>query len=201
MLWLCLLLPSLPLDVFARAIAPTERARPFAVTTGGHYPRIVAANAAALDAGIAPEQPVSAALALAPDLVLRDRDFTLEADALAAVAAWATQFTPMVSLAPPDAILAEIGGSLALFGGRSQLRDHFARGARDLGYTARFAFAPTPTAALVFARGGARSLDASRLAHLDVDASALTTLAAAGINTFGEACALPRDALARRVCK
>ena len=84
MLWTCLLLPSLPLDVFARAQTPADTARPFAVTTGGHYPRIVAANAAASDAGVRAGQLVSAALALAPDLVLRDRDPNTEAAGLAA---------------------------------------------------------------------------------------------------------------------
>ena len=77
--------------------------RPFAITTGGHYPRIVAANDAALAAAVAPEQLVSAAFALAPGIALRDRDSELESAALARVAAWATQFTPNVSLAPPDA--------------------------------------------------------------------------------------------------
>ena len=132
MLWTCLLLPSLPLDVFARAQAPADAARPFAVTTGGHYPRIVAANAAAIEAGVCAGQLVSAALALAPDLVLRDRDPDAEAAALAALATWATQFTPAVSLAPPDAVLAEIGGSLRLFGGLLAARGAFrARRARS----------------------------------------------------------------------
>jgi len=201
MLWICLLLPSLPLDVYARAQAPADSAKPFAVTTGGHYPRIVVGNAAAIDAGVRPEQLVSAALALAPDIVLRERDPEIEAAALAATATWATQFTPMVSLAPPNAILAEIGGSERLFGGRARLREHFARGARDLGYAARIAFAPSPTAALAFARdGGDRLPDLAPLplAHLDIDAKVLATLAAAGILTFGQACALPRDPLARR---
>jgi len=214
MLWTCLLLPSLPLDVFARAQTPADAARPFAVTTGGHYPRIVAANAAASDAGVRAGQLVSAALALAPDLVLRDRDPNTEAAALAAVATWATQFTPAVSLAPPDAVLAEIGGSLRLFGGLPRLVAHFTRGAHDLGYTARLAFAPTPTAALFFARAGngvrsgpsisgpdtiSAALAPLPLAPLGLDAAALATLAAAGITTFGQACALPRAALARRV--
>src|SRR5436190_17749801 len=137
MLWLCLLLPSLPLDVFARAQTPADASRPFAVTTGGHYPRIVIANAAACDAGVRTGQLVSASLALVPDLLLRDRDLEAEALALAAVAAWATQFTPSVSLAPPNAVLAEIGGSLRLFGGLPWLSAQFARGAHDLGYTAR----------------------------------------------------------------
>src|SRR4030095_10424694 len=121
MLWACLLLPSLPLDVFARSLSPADAARPFAVTTGGHYPHIVAANAAALDAAIAPTPRVSASLALAPGIVLRDRDLELERAALAGVATWATQFTPAVSLAPPDAVLAEIGGSLRPLGRLSRV--------------------------------------------------------------------------------
>jgi nucleotidyltransferase/DNA polymerase involved in DNA repair len=67
MLWTCLLFSSLPLDVFARAIAPDD-ARPFVVGSGGHYPRVVAANVAARAAGIRAEQLISSALALAPGL-------------------------------------------------------------------------------------------------------------------------------------
>jgi len=232
MLWTCLLLPALPLEVFTRAQAPADAARPFAVTAGGHPPRVVAASAAAADAGIRSDQLVSAALALAPGVVLRERDPGAEAAALAAIATWATQFTPTVSLAPPNAVLAEIGGSLRLFGGLAHLAAQVARGVRDLGYTAHLAFAPTPTAALLFARAGENGVrsnfrvkirpdpmlaaeigpdpifadpisdpifDTLRLAHLDLDADALATLAAAGITTFGQARALPRDALARRV--
>src|SRR5213075_202658 len=120
--------------------------------TGGRTPRIVSANAAAHAAGIRPEQLVSASLALAPDLVLRDRNPDTEAAALAAVAMWATQFTPAVSLAPPDAVLVEIGSSMRLFGGLPKLTSRLSAGARDLGYDVRLAIAPTPMAALLFAR-------------------------------------------------
>jgi len=210
MLWACLHLPSLPLDVFTRAQCSEAPIRPFAVTSGGHVPRIVAANAGARDAGIVPGQLVSAALALAPDLVLRDRDPDAEAAALANVATWATQFTPAVSLAAPDAVLAEIGGSLRLFGGLPRLAADFDGGAHDLGYAVRLAFAPTPTAALLLARAARtapvtdmalleRTLAPLPLAHLDARRDAIALLAAVGIDTFGQACALPRDALARRV--
>jgi protein ImuB len=199
MLWACLLLPSLPLDVFARALSPADAARPFAVATGGHYPRIVAVNEAARDAAIAPGQLVSAALARAPGIVLRDRDPQLETAALAGVAAWVTQFTPMVSLAPPDAVLAEIGGSLRLFGGLPRLTARLARGAHELGYSMRLARAPTPLAALLLARGENGELVAQPLAHLDAAPEIIATLAAAGVTTFGQACALPRAGLARRV--
>ena len=207
-LWACLELPALPLDVFARARMPDDT-RPFAVGSGGHTPRIVLADATARDAGLRAGQLVSAALALAPDLVLRDRDPAAEAAALACVATWIAQFTPMVTLAPPVAVLADIGGSLRLFGGRQRLAALLAAGARDLGYTARLAFAPTPAAALAFARAGLvgtatpSALDAALaplpLAHFDVDSAARELLAAAGVGTFGAAAALPRDGLARRV--
>ncbi len=209
MLCACLLLPSLPLDVFARALAPADAAQPFAVATGGHYPRIVIANAVARDAGVAAGQLVSASLAFAPGLVLRDRDRQAEAAAIAAVATWVMQFTPTVSLAPPDAVLAEIGGSLRLFDGLPRLTARLAGGARDLGYAARLALAPTPTAALLLARADrcaavpdaaalGEALSPLPLAHLDVAPDIVATLAAAGVVTFGQACALPRAALARR---
>jgi len=218
MLWACLVLPSLPLDVFARGQSPADAAKPFAVATGGRTPRIVSANASARAAGIRTGQLVSAALALAPDLVLRDRNLDAEAAALAAVATWATQFTPAVALAPPDAVLVEIGGSLRLFGGLPKLAARLSGGVHDLGYAARLTQAPTPTAALLFARaeaGGTRqrsqkpgrapatdfhdALAPMPLALTDADPAIVATLAAAGITTFGQACALPRAALGRRV--
>src|SRR4051812_40083191 len=94
-LWACLLFPSLPLDVFARAQSPHDALCPFVVGSGGHYPRVVAANAAARMAGIRNDQLISSALALAPHLVLRDRDTQSEIRALEQLATWTLTFTPM----------------------------------------------------------------------------------------------------------
>ncbi|MEO8302657.1 MAG: DNA polymerase Y family protein, partial [Betaproteobacteria bacterium] len=233
MLWACVILPSLPLDVFTRGQSPADAAKPFAVATGGRTPRIVVANAAAHAAGVDKGQLVSASLVLASDLVLRDRDPGAEATALAAVATWATQFTPAVALAPPDAVLVEIGGSLRLFDGLTKLTVRLESGMRELGFAAHLAMAPTPTAALLFARAGksrvkksgvrldfSRTLNTSRagqgkvesdptffldalaplpLALTEADPAVIATLKAAGITTFGQACGLPRAALARRV--
>src|SRR5262249_34176926 len=44
-----------------------------------------------------------------------------EREALAAVAGWAGQFTPRVSLEPPQELVLEVGGSLGHFGGRWKL--------------------------------------------------------------------------------
>lgn len=210
MLWACLLLPSLPLEVYTRAQSPEDAARPFAVTSGGQPPCVVAANTTATAAGVLAGQRLSAALALIHGLSWRDRDHDAEAAALATVATWAMRFTPTVSLAAPDAVLAEIGGSLRLFGGLRRLVAQLTEGLQPLGFRAQLACAPTPAAALLLARAGreiaivdpsglAATLRPLPLAHLDLDATALATLAAAGIRTFGEACVLPRAELARRV--
>ena len=85
------------------------------------------------------------------------RNPAAEAAALVTVATGATQFTPAVTLAPPDAVLVEIGGSLRLFGGLPKLVAELSAVARDLGYHVRLALAPTPIAALLFARAGEKS--------------------------------------------
>jgi protein ImuB len=208
-LWACVRLPALPLDVFARALAPEDAARPFVVTSGGHYPRVVAANAGARAAGIRRDQLISAALALAPDVAARERDCAAEDEALREVATLLLAFTPAVSIARPDAILAEAEGSARLFGGLPRLLDALRGEARSRGYAASLALAPTPTAALVLARAGViapvlertqlpAALAPLPLALLDVEADALATLEAAGITTIGAAHALPRAGLARR---
>ena len=219
MLWACLRLPSLPLDVFARALAPADAARPFAVTTGGHYPRIVAANAAADTAAVVPGQLVSASLALAPDVVLRDRDPSLEAAALAArrglghavhaggIARAARRGAGRDRRQPAAlrrALAARVGARARR--ARSRLRDaararaHAARGARCSRATSERI---RSTRRSLTRRHGERALLAALaplpLAHLDAAPEIVATLAAAGVTTFGQACALPREALARRV--
>ena len=209
MLWACLLLPSLPLDVFSRANAPESAGRPFVVASGGHYPRIVAANASATAAGIRRDQLISAALALAPDVALRDRDCVAEEEALHGVATAVMTFAPHVSVALPNAVLAEIAGSVRLFGGLPQLLDGLLRHVQSRGHDVQLALAPTPTAALLLARAGPSRLLLDRealaaalaplpLALLDFDPDTLDTLKAAGVTTLGAAGTLPRPGLARR---
>lgn len=209
MLWCCLLLPDLPLEVYARGWNEEDAARPFAVGSGGARPQIVAANATARANGVRRGQPVAAALALVPGLALRERDPDAEARALEAVATFALSFTPTASLVPPRAVLAEIGGSLRLFGGIARVLDALARGLDARGHASVLAVAPTPLASLVLARTRrrdpvlssqalARALADAPLAALDLEPRALETLAAAGVRTIGAAETLPRDGLARR---
>ncbi|MEO5765467.1 MAG: DNA polymerase Y family protein [Casimicrobiaceae bacterium] len=209
MLWVALCFPTLPLDVYARAWRDEDAARRFVVASAGRVPRVVAANGAARAAGIRRDLAISAALALAPDIVLRERDSAAEAEALDDLATLVLQFTPQACLVAPDAIVAEVGTSARLFGGLPRLLSRLTDSLRAQHYALATSLAPTPTAALLLARAGRDMLvrdprelpEALRplpLALCDVDPAALATLAAAGVTNFGEAAALPRDALARR---
>jgi protein ImuB len=209
MLWASLHFPALALEVFTRAFHDDDLARRFVVASGGNAPQVIAVNAAAREAGIRRRQSISTALALAPDLILRDRDPALEARALAQLATWALRFTPQVSLAAQDAFVMEIGASVRLFGGLSALLARIRRGVKAQGYAMRLGIAPTPTAALLLARANQselaldprellRALGPLPLELLAIEADVLALLAAAGVTTFGQAAALPRDALARR---
>ena len=200
---------SLPLDVYARAWPQAMHERAFVVDSGGHVPRIVALNEAARARGLREDMLLSAAYALAPELVQQARDPLAEAAALEQLATFALGFTPAVSLVPPCAWVADIGASLRLFGGRERLVARLVEGVRARGFVASVGVAPTPIAALALARAGHRqpvvttdavpaALDELALVHFDIDADARTTLAAAGVHTFGAADRLPRSGLARR---
>ncbi|HET7160796.1 MAG TPA: DNA polymerase Y family protein, partial [Burkholderiales bacterium] len=208
MLWLALRFASLPLEVYARA-APSVG--PLAVVTSiGSQAQIVACNGAARARGIKPGMPPNAGLALASDLRLSPRDLDAEQAALERIAAWALQFTPAVSIATSDEMLLEIAGSLHLFGGLQPLWRQVTHGLQTLGYAATLACAPTPLAALWFARAGL----AVRLRHVDALRASLSNLPIAvtrgapealallhnvGAKTVSDILALPRDGLARRL--
>lgn len=76
MLWLCIDLPQLPLDVFQQR---DRTETPFAVVEG---PFILAANPIAIQCGVRAGMRLTAALALLPRLQRRERDRDAEARAL-----------------------------------------------------------------------------------------------------------------------
>lgn len=167
------------------------------------------ANEAALANGVRPGMTLAAAYALVHTLRVRQRDPLCEADALRALAAWAGQFTPNVTIEDGAGLLLEVSGSLKLFGGIAPILRELRSGCSELGFTAALACAATARAAWWLARSGKETIAAhidelpAKLAALSIDAlgwppDALTTLHAIGINTVGEAMALPRDGFARR---
>lgn len=75
---------------------------------------------------------------------------------LAKIAAQCTQVTDYVSLAPPDAILLEVRGSLRYFGGVRNIRERLRQALHPLTY--HEVISPSPAASLLLARHGASCL-------------------------------------------
>jgi protein ImuB len=207
-LWLCLWLPQLPLDALASGGEAEDG--PACVLEGeGSAQRVVAVNDAAVRHGIRPGLGLNAALALWPGVRLQARQPAAEAALLERLARWATQFTPVVSLEPPQALLAEVRGSLGLFGGVASLRQRALEALHSRGLRAVAALAPTPRAALWLARAG---LDTPVLApgelpgiaarlplgRLGWPQATLATFDTLGLRTVADLARLPRDGFARR---
>lgn len=208
MLWLSLYLPHLALEVFLRG-APSEG--PFAVVTSeGNRQIIHARNRAAAKCGIVPGMPLGAARSLSNELHVRPRDLATETEALTNIAMWSGQFTPILSLQPPQNILMEIRGSLALFGGITPLYERIAGELKELGYHGNLAVAPTPRAACLLSRAGYASPVMGRqelyalfrnapLSVLDLPEKKLALLHGMGLRRIGDCLALPRAGLGKRL--
>jgi protein ImuB len=117
--------------------------------------------------------------------------------ALEAIGAWACQFTPKVSLEPPRAVLAEVEGSLRLFGGLKSLKSKLHAGIEDMGFSAALATAATPRAALWLSCGRCSSV---RDVPLEAVCKSETHLflQSIGVHTVGDLSRLPREGLAQR---
>lgn len=197
---MCIHLPRLPLDIFSRG---TNAEQPLAVSDGhGAQQHIALGNAAATHHGIYPGISLSAARALCPTLSVIPRDVRQEQRALVQLAACATQFTPLVSIAPPQSVLLEVGRSAALFGGLDTLHGRIGTELSELGYDTRVTGAPTPLGALFLARGGKDGIHAARtwqnqiqtlpLGVLDINADTAQALYQLGLATLDDCQRLPR---------
>ena len=132
----------------------------------------------------------------------------MEAEALRGLAAWASQFTPRVTLALPATVLLEVSASLKLFKGLSAILHRQRAGLKAMGHVAAIAVAPTPMAAAWLARAGVEKhvaparlqqvLAALPVSLLEDDEKTLAALENIGVRTLGELLALPRAGVARR---
>ncbi|HEV2700719.1 MAG TPA: DNA polymerase Y family protein [Steroidobacteraceae bacterium] len=121
----------------------------------------------------------------------------------------AQRFTPRVSLEPPDGLVLEVKGSLALFGGVSRLYRAFRAGCQAAGASPVLTLAPTPLAALAGGRSGIsfKILDQQHLVSavsplplvaLRWPPQVLQRLSKLGVYRVGQALRLPRAGFARR---
>ncbi len=208
MLWIALYLPQLPLDLATRRWPDALHANmPLAITQAR---RIGWANPCALQAGIVPGMPESAAHTRLANIVLIPRDVTLEADAVTEAVLWALHFTPQVSVLE-QGLLMEVSASLRLFGGLDALLQQLRGGILELGFTPQLASAPTAAAAWIFALQadglqGDHANFAGLLARLPVSLLVsvqphLDALQAIGCQRIGQLRDLPRGGIARRFGK
>jgi protein ImuB len=203
MRWIAVRCPRLALESLQRAV---DAPLPLAMCD---RLRVLQVNDAARTAGVTPGLRRATALALAAGLWVVEHDPARERDALEQVAGWLLQFTPGVSLQPPDGVLLEVEASLSLFGGIERLLARIRLGLAELGFEARLADAPTATAAWLLAgwRDGTsvahESLLAAGLAELPIEgieaaAAHRDALIAIGVRCFGDLARLPRAGLGRR---
>ncbi len=203
-LWLCIYLPSLPIE------ALTGRETAAAVCEERHgVRRILLANDSAEAAGVAAGQTVNAALALLPALYLADRDTLREAKTLQRLAGWCEKFTSFVCMEPPSLLLLEIAGSLALFGGIQALRQRIVTELTSQGFQAAVAIAPTPFAATWLSRAGRRvcirdpknlvsQLGSLSIHYLGWPDAVCASLKGMGVTSVSEVLRLPRQGFAKR---
>jgi protein ImuB len=210
MLWVALELPALPLQVMERAgISP----QPWVIAEGPQQrPLVACANEAARALGVREGQAVAGSRALATELRVIARDPAQELEALQRLAAWASQFTPMVAIEPTGLVL-EVSSSLRLFQGHARLTAAIRQGVRELGFRATVGVAPTPLAARLFARAeeqgrvvrGCLSLAELRersadlpLFLLDWPEKTLARLTDLGVLRWRDLLELPAEGVARR---
>ncbi|HET9475647.1 MAG TPA: DNA polymerase Y family protein [Steroidobacteraceae bacterium] len=180
-----------------------------------HHQRLIDAEPEALAAGVRIGMTLGAALAAAPGIDPRPRNAAREQELLQRLAGIAADFTPQVSIEPPDGLLLEIKPSIRLFGGLRELCRRLRAACRADPVLAQvraephFTLAPTALAALVAARGGARCfitdpgvlparLKPLSLALLRWSEEHNARLVAMGVRTLGELMRLPRAGFARR---
>src|SRR4051812_15992061 len=158
-LWIAAHVPQLSL----LALPPTTKTGPQVVVDADDaHQRILDMDAQASEAGVRAGMTLAAALAAAPGILPRSRDVAREHELLQRLAAIAAQFTPQVSLEPPDGLVLEIKPSVNLFGGLRPLCRLLRDACRADAWLAQarvephFTLAPTALAALAAARAGAR---------------------------------------------
>jgi protein ImuB len=209
-LWVALELPALPLQVAERAGASHGA---LVISEGpAQRPMVACANDAARHAGIREGQAVAAAKALCAELRIVTRDEAAERETLEGLAAWAGQFTPMVTI-DGQGIALEIEASVRLFEGHARLTAAIRRGLREVGLHGTLGVAPTPLAARLFARAEARGLqvrsciDASELRErladlplflLDWPGKTLARLTDLGVLRLRDMLELPAEGVAKR---
>ena len=167
--------------------------------------RLTALDLQATSLGLTTGLTLADARARVPELVTLAHEPHADRDWLERLADGCTRYTPIVALAPPDALTLDITGCAHAYDGERRLAaDVAARLARH-GLLVRHALGDTPDAALALARYvGAPAADERRalkglpVAALGLDEDATAALMRAGLKTVGDVTARPMAVIAAR---
>jgi len=203
-LWACFRFPDLPLNVFDW---PDNAA--IAVEESRTNQRLIAAcNDQALAAGVRVGMTVPTAYSLCEGLVLQPRSLRAEAKYLRELALWAYQFSAIITLKTPHALLLELGSCLNLYSNWPSMQTHIQHQLESLGIASHFSVAHTPAAAFLYAQAGLPATDSIEMLestlpeidirHLEVDATIKEALCGMGLNRLGQVLSLPRAGLSKR---
>ena len=221
MLWIAVYIPELSLQIAARNHSETEA---LVISAGAVIrPVVHSVNECAANLGVKAGVTIAAARTLATILNVVARNADSEALAINNLAAWASQFSPSVSIKDaedkavagqePEGLLIEVNSTLRLYKGLGALLGKIRRGIHALGYKVTYGIAPTPMAAWVFAKARHygydvricqdRSAIEARLADLplallDWPHDTLVKLSSMGIVRFADCLALPADGFTKR---
>jgi protein ImuB len=139
-----------------------------------------------------------------------ERDLLVQREALERLAAWAYQWSSLISYAPCEPLLwLELGASCTLFAGHEALLARIQAELVQLGYSHICALAPSPTAAALLTHATGQRyvltkaqlrerLDSLPLQLLAVPASTLAALHASGLRRIGQVLELAAAAITRR---
>jgi protein ImuB len=152
-------LPAWPTDRLRRklgAAAPDASVALVLVGQTGRRREVVAANAAAVRAGLRIGMPATKAQTLVKELVIHHADPVGDAEALERLAVWALRYSPVVAADDPDGLVIDATGASHLHGGEDAMLADVISRLETVGITARAAMADTRGAAHALARFAAR---------------------------------------------
>ncbi|TPI10296.1 DNA polymerase Y family protein [Mesorhizobium sp. B4-1-3] len=171
---------------------------------------VLAADAAALAAGLRPGMPVTKAQVLVPSLAIQDADPEADAEALERLAVWMLRFAPIVAPDPPDGIVIDTTGADHLHGGEAAMLEGMVGRLAMSGIIARAAIADSWGAAHALARYGGQLIRIAPAGHgpsiveplaleaLRIAPSTAAELRRLGFQRIGDLLRQPRAPLALR---
>ncbi|WP_082366376.1 Y-family DNA polymerase [Rhizobium acidisoli] len=205
-------LPTLPTDRIRRADPSLSPNTPLVVIARSGSKRwVAAADRAALKLGLRVGMPAAKAQALVQGLTMIDADPVADLATLERLTLWAlSQYSPVVTMDPPDGIVMDTAGADHLQGGEDLMLSGLVNRFRGRGLAARAAVADSWGAAhalarstnretIIISRGEtAKAVNRLPLSSLRLPVEIVASLRTLGFATVGDLAATPRAPLTLR---